>query len=160
MKAIPKIARTTQTLAIATLITYLTFFIANRFLRMHLEGFLYARDQSIEKISQQAQIEEEVKVISKVTKLYRDTKLQNQDVNNSFLEILGAVDESAKIRSMGFDRDDLLYKMVVSTRRATAFSMMINKLLKSENVTSITLNSVELSKEDNTYFAELEVNIK
>lgn len=160
MKAIPKIAKTAKTLATVTLVIYSVFFIADLFLQILLNDLVRERDSLLEQNSQYVHIENRVKEISKVTKLYKDTKLQNQDVSDSLEWISQVLEPKVEVKEFSFDRDDLLYELEASSPRATTFALLITEVLENENVESITIEEVNYISVNREYEAKLAIEIR
>jgi len=160
MKATPKIARSAKSLAIVTAIIYALFLIVNVSLQYKLDNYAQKRDEQLQTNNKYAYVEERIKEVSKVTKLYQDTKLQNQDVTESLTPIAKALAYGVDVESLSYDRDDLIYEMEVSAPRATTFAILIQNILESEHVKSVTIEYVIYISSSQDYSAGLEVAIK
>jgi len=160
MKAGPKIAVSARTLVIATAVIYLIFFTINIFLQGLLERGAKTRDAHIETIERNSHIESQVRTISRVTKLYKDTKLQNPDVGESLEHIDGVLARTVHIKKLTYKRDHLTYELEAEAIRATSYALLIAGLLESDDVESITLNYVELIVDNGIYNASLEIQMK
>jgi len=160
MKAGPKIAKTARTLAVVTAVIYGAFLLINLVLQGFLNSQLLIRDTHIETIERNAHIENQVKKISKVTKLYKDTRLQNPDVADSLEQIAKALESTVSIKSLSYKRDNLTYAVLAEANRATSFALLIAQLLESEDVESITLDYVEYLSGNRKYSASLELQMR
>lgn len=160
MKAGPKIARSVKTLAIVTAVIYVIFFAVNVFLQSLLESGVKIRDVHIEAIERNSHIEDQVRIISRVTKLYKDTKLQNPDVGESLEHVAGVLEDTVTIKELIYERDHLTYELLAEASRATSYARLIAGLLESEEVDSITINYVEYITSNRSYNASLEVQMK
>jgi len=160
MKAGPKIARSAKTLAIITAVIYSGFFALNMFLHGLLEEGVKTRDYYVEAIERNSYVEDQVRIISRVTKLFKDTKLQNQEVGESLEHIDGVLERTVTVKELTYKRDSLTYELNADASRATSYAHLIAGLLESEDIESITLNYVELITENGVYNASLEVQMK
>ncbi len=160
MKAGPKIARTAKSLAIVTVVIYAIFFAINMFLHGLLESGAQTRDEHIKAIEKSSHVENQVRIISSVTKLYKDTRLQNPDVGESLEHVVGVLEETVTIKELIYERDRLTYGLLAEANRATSYARLIAGLLESDDVDSIALNYVEYIPTSRIYKASLEVQMK
>ena len=160
MKARPKIAKTTRNLVYATAIVFGVLFIINLILQQQLNKGVKERDELIEVIKENAYVEDQVRGISKATKLYENTKASNLDISlhlNDLTEVLGG---TVVVNSISFDRDKNYYNVNASTNKATAYATMIGRLLESEYIESMTIELVNFKAQTHEYTADFKVNVK
>jgi len=160
MKAAPKISKTARALAVATAVIYGIFFTINLFLQFRLNELVKERDGYIEMINKNSQVEEQVKIIDRVIKLYKDTRLQNPSVSSSLEKITTALQKIARIEGLIYNRDEQAYEILSNDRRATAFATLIRDLLEVEGVHSITIDYVEYAPKEGIYTANLKVKMR
>ena len=160
MKAGPRIAKSARTLAIVTAAIYMIFFVFNMVLQTLLDKEAKTRDEYIDTINKNSYVEEQVKTISRVTKLYKDTKMQNPDIAPSLQHVTKSLEATVNIKELAFNRDDLTYEALVEARRATSLAMLIQKLLESKEVDSITIEFVQLSPKEEIYNADLLIQMR
>lgn len=160
MKATPKIAKTSKTLAIVTAVVYGVFLIVNIVLQILLNKHTVKRDELIQKINEKAYVEQEIKEVSNVVKLYRDTKARNQDVSESLSHISNILEPRVRIDKLSFERDDLLYEIEAAAPKATTYAFIITEVIDNELVESIAIEYVAYNRTNNEYRAGLEVKIR
>ncbi len=160
MKASPKIARTSRALAIVTLVVYTVFFAANFLMQSLINSRVEIRDDYLAHIESNKDIDVQVKELSKAVDLYKSVKGEKRNILESLEDVMEATKGTVDISKLMFERENAVYAVTANAGSASTYAFLINRLLESEEILSITLERVAYEPRNRSYSADFKISIE